>query len=658
MTASQRNNSGQRRRYYHPVHFTLWPSRTSATGSHAELTWGEFLSLLSEPQVANDKNALPGWSPAKFAGDRRARAGTELVSCIVLDDDKSSLPLERVTAIWSGVSGVVHTSHSHTDEAPKYRIVLQCSRDMSPAEHERVHAHVRAYAASHGEALDEATKDPSRLWFVPARREGAPYACAELLGAPLPVDDILAVPRHAEHAVVSAPTVAQYAQQPDTRRAAMAAALGAAWPAKGRHEAQLALAGALRSEGWAAEDALEFLCSVCRAAGDEDRAKREATIAHTWALSPDAPMTGWSRLKALVDGVIVDAARGALGKDAAFSEATKRRLEAAVQIAPATVGDTVTSGRFTFKASGLDAPMAALSYLVDTLVVRGEVVMLVAHGNSLKTWLALSLGVSVASGRPWLGHYVVSRGRVAVLDFESGTYELTRRLKLIGARDADVGANLLRSSYSGASLSDPEAWVDLAGLGLSLLIIDSFAAAEPATDENDKRAALLLQNAGSFAEVTGCTVVVVHHANKNESGGDNRLRVRGSTAIFAACDRIFEFVDLEKGEDGRVSSTVKTIKDGAGRRPLPLRVELSDQGLRYVPIEPEVAPKPVDEINRERVINILKQHSAGASKENLVNLLSGRRDQRLEAISQLVLRGDVVEFREGNKAVIMLRPEP
>jgi hypothetical protein len=355
-----------------------------------------------------------------------------------------------------------------------------------------------------------------------------------------------------------------------------------------------------------------------------------------------------------------------LGTEYAIERMPKRLVEAAnaakqnvgsgVQVPTDTsAGNTLTAGRFIFDISGLDAELPPISYLVDSLIGRGEVVMLVAHGNSLKTWLALSVGLSVASGRPWLGKYLVQRGRVAVLDFESGKYELVRRLKLIGARDADVGDNLLRCSYSEANLTDPEAWVDLAGLGLSLIIVDSFAAADPFSDENDKRSALLLKNAGAFAEATGCTVIVIHHARKG-SGGDKRESVRGSTAIFAACDRIFEFSDLEEVGDA-VKVTMGPIKPGAGKRPSPVRVSLTDQGLSAVPIEvaTEDEESPEDRIRKD-ILQALTNKPAGVNKTTLLESIRGKKDLKYEVMASLLLSDILVEIYESHQKIVLLNP--
>lgn len=635
------------------------------------MSWSDFLAFLNSPVIADDKNGLEGWSPAKFRGNRRGKANVEAVSCLVLDDDANALPLSRLVNIYHGAAGAVHSSHSSTAEHPKWRIILRLSRDVNAEEYDRLWAHVRKRVTDGGYLLDEATKDASRLWYVPAHKSGGVYEWRELQGEPVPVDEILAsymedkesssgAEARNQPALANSETLIRPPDAGLNRRKAMAAALGAAWPAKGRHEAQLALAGALRSEGWAEAEALEFLCDVTRAAGDEDRPKREATIRHTYGQPAGAPLTGWTRLKAKVDPVTVDAVRGALGKDADLAE--RIRLIDAAKAEPLVIpaaGD-ITAGPFVFRVGGFDAELPPLTYQIEKLICKGDVCMLVAHGNSLKTWLAFSLALAVANGRPWLGKFLAMRGRVGIIDFESGEYEIKRRMKILGAKDAEIEARLLYNSYSGAALTDAENWIALAPLDLDMLIIDSFNAASPETDENDARAAVMLQRAGAFANATGCTVIVIHHARKG-NGGDARESVRGSTAIYAACDRVFKFDEPEKKNGGRVLSTVRSVKDGAGPAPAPVRVELSDQGLALVEAAKEIEEddeKPSPARNRERAIAMLRAHPAGIAQDHLINIMKGRRENKFALLSEMVLAGLLVEYRDSaeKKTFIMLKP--
>jgi len=288
--------------------------------------------------------------------------------------------------------------------------------------------------------------------------------------------------------------------------------------------------------------------------------------------------------------------------------------------------------------------------------------MLVAHWNSLKTWLAFSMASAVASGRPWLGKFVTRRGRALILDFESGAYEVVRRLKLLGTRDGEVDDRLLRTSYPEALMTDPEAWIELASVGLDFIVLDSFNAAVPGdTNENEASAAAMLKLAGRFAEVTKCTVLVIHHARKGD-GGDARETVRGSTAIYAACDRIFAFSEPEKQQEtGIVMANMYPIKDGAGRTVLTIRIELSDQGLRLLEEpKPQEPSEPTPERNRKLVLQCLKANPAGVAKKDLVDIMVGNRTKKFELLANMKLTGITVEFTDRADGIrrdyVMLRP--
>lgn len=84
------------------------------------------------------------------------------------------------------------------------------------------------------------------------------------------------------------------------------------WPSGGRHEAQLALAGALLETGRSDDEAERALCAVCRASAnaDEEPSKRAATIASTRKrLSAGEHVTGWGTLAQHVDSRVVNVVR-------------------------------------------------------------------------------------------------------------------------------------------------------------------------------------------------------------------------------------------------------------------------------------------------------------------------------------------------------------
>ena len=108
------------------IAFTLLPAPlTSNEGEHVTISWQEFLPFFSKPTVALNKERLDGWCPVRFKDNRRLLANVEEVSLIGLDDDHSGLPFERVRELWADFAGAVHTTHSHLEDSPRYRIILR-----------------------------------------------------------------------------------------------------------------------------------------------------------------------------------------------------------------------------------------------------------------------------------------------------------------------------------------------------------------------------------------------------------------------------------------------------------------------------------------------------------------------------------------------------
>jgi hypothetical protein len=263
--------------------------------------------------------------------------------------------------------------------------------------------------------------------------------------------------------------------------------------------------------------------------------------------------------------------------------------------------------------------------------------MLVAQGSSLKTWTAIDIGCAVASGTPWLGKYPTRRRRVLIADFESGEYEIGRRVRLV-KRGRDVSW-LGSCSYPSARMDDEAVWKQMAGMDdLGLVIVDSLAAGAPGVDENDARVAMPLKLAARFTEATGAGVLFIHHARKDD--GDDRKMVRGSTALFADLDWGYRFLDVSEADGTRRMSMV-CIKPCMGPKPSPVPIELSDaHGLRYVD-EDERAPDPAkasDEDVQAAILLALETQGPIPSKRKIREIVSAgtkRVDTELDALIKL-----------------------
>jgi Protein of unknown function (DUF3987)/Bifunctional DNA primase/polymerase, N-terminal len=83
------------------------------------------------------------------------------------------------------------------------------------------------------------------------------------------------------------------------------------WPAHARHDASLALSGALRHSGWSLEQTEIFVKAVVEAAGDEEATDRIRAARDTYA--SEKPTTGWPRLAEMLGEPIVSRVRDWIG---------------------------------------------------------------------------------------------------------------------------------------------------------------------------------------------------------------------------------------------------------------------------------------------------------------------------------------------------------
>ena len=115
--------------------------------------------------VAN-KLDLPAWSPARFAGKGRRKAENVASVCAVVLDYDAGDP-EAALAAWAGFVAVLHSTWSHSVEAPRFRVVVPLATSIPASRW----ADAWALATARAPGADPACKDPSRLYFRPALRD-------------------------------------------------------------------------------------------------------------------------------------------------------------------------------------------------------------------------------------------------------------------------------------------------------------------------------------------------------------------------------------------------------------------------------------------------------------------------------------------------------
>ena len=177
-------------------------------------------------------------------------------------------------------------------------------------------------------------------------------------------------------------------------------------------------------------------------------------------------------------------------------------------------------------------------WLVYDYLLENSTAMLIAPSGSYKSFTALDLSLSIATGKPYHEN-IVQQGDVLYIAGEGSSgyrarigawkehyqCEVQRFYLLPNALD------LLQEETVDIILED----VDTLKLDLRLFVIDTLARCNSGEENSASDMSKFINNLDRIRNVTGCTVLFVHHTGKNAS-----LGARGSSAIYASVDTSIE----------------------------------------------------------------------------------------------------------------------
>ena len=182
------------------------------------------------------------------------------------------------------------------------------------------------------------------------------------------------------------------------------------------------------------------------------------------------------------------------------------------------------------------------NFLVDGMIERGSLTMIFGKPASGKSFLAVDLAASIATGRAFQG-LKTQKGDVVYIAGE-GYRGLKRRFNA-WAKYHDVSSEEIRVmiSRSAVDYSDREAAQELEnellkakaeGLSPILLIVDTLARNHSGDENSNSEMGKFISVIDQFNVKFDCATLIVHHSGHGES-----QRARGASALRGALDSEF-----------------------------------------------------------------------------------------------------------------------
>lgn len=131
-----------------------------------------------------------GFILGKLKGGRRKKENVVSRSAITLDMDYGTVDIIDQLELFHDMKCVVYSTHKHTSEKPRLRLIVFLSREVTPDEYGAIS---RMIAFDIGiELFDDSTYEPSRLMYWPSTSSDGEFVFKEIDGKLINPDKVLA----------------------------------------------------------------------------------------------------------------------------------------------------------------------------------------------------------------------------------------------------------------------------------------------------------------------------------------------------------------------------------------------------------------------------------------------------------------------------------
>jgi hypothetical protein len=306
------------------------------------------------------------------------------------------------------------------------------------------------------------------------------------------------------------------------------------------------------------------------------------------------------------------------------------------------------------RAHRLDARTERQRWLVEALWAEQAVGILGGAPKSCKSFCALDLAVSVASGAPCLGRFKPTQtGRVLIFAGEDPLELVRERLAGI-ARAAHHDLESLELFVVTAprvrlDVEDDRTRLSntIEALKPRLLVLDPFVRLHSGDENVVAEVAPVLDFLRGLQRRFGCSVLLVHHARKNVGGLRGGQALRGSSELFAWTD---SNLSLRRKGDQLLLSAEHRSAPALDELPVALSTEGEALALRVVEAgaatDPATRSDNLEPSLGDRILEVLRDSAAPMTSRQVRDACHVRMARVYQALAELTERGAVA--RDGS----------
>lgn len=300
------------------------------------------------------------------------------------------------------------------------------------------------------------------------------------------------------------------------------------------------------------------------------------------------------------------------------------------------------------RVSEIDAVAVSQNWLIEELWTASSVGWVAGLPKSLKSWTALEMAVSVASGTPCLGRFKVhDRGNVLVYLAEDSLRAVRERLDALAQRHGlaigELEIDVITASSMRLDLGRDQLRLEKTVRALSprMLVLDPLVRIHRADENSSAEISSLLAYLRGLQRQLNVSVVVVHHVRKNltpSQATGQGLRGSGDLHAWSDCASYLR----RKGDN-----IVVTIEHRSAPTPTPFSLRLvCEHGPPHLEIV-ELGPTAPDALPVEDSVLRALQEAGTLTRSALRQRLSVRNERLGRALERLLEDGVIERTSDG-----------
>jgi hypothetical protein len=295
------------------------------------------------------------------------------------------------------------------------------------------------------------------------------------------------------------------------------------------------------------------------------------------------------------------------------------------------------------------------SWRVKDLIQDKKIVIIAGNSATYKSWFSLLMGISVSSGKDFLGRFEVEQGGVLYIDRENSIPELKNRLRML-CRGLEIDSSedlpmyfLSEQAVKLDNFSDRESLRQfIIEKNIKMVVVDVYRRII-SFEENDAGAVskFFTDAMKPICEQTGACFLFLHHHRKGKHEGDEKELLRGSSDLVNFVDGIIQI----KRKGDKITLCQTKNRSGKELEPFCVNINTDEQTYLKFDVSDENPYQSISEKCAKDIVKWLSENNISNFKpkdiHDFVFTKGYKKNTFFEAIDDLVQKGLIEKIARG-----------